>query len=62
MKTLKSIEEVLGDVVVVCGREITKKFEEIKKEKASVLFEYFSKIKPRGEFVVLLNQAVKHPS
>ena len=55
VKTLKDMEEVLGDPVVVCAREMTKKFEEIKKEKASVLFEYFSKIKPRGEFVVLLD-------
>jgi len=54
LKTLKDIEEVLGNPVVVCAREITKKFEEVKKGRANELFEYFSKTKPKGEFVVLL--------
>ena len=54
LKTLKDIEEVLENPLVVCAREITKKFEEVKKGKASEVLEYFSKGKPKGEFVILL--------
>src|SRR3989338_6874138 len=56
LKTLKDIEDVLEDPVVVCARELTKKFEEVKKAPASGLRQYFSAQKPRGEFVLLLNQ------
>ncbi|HCI45607.1 MAG TPA: 16S rRNA (cytidine(1402)-2'-O)-methyltransferase [Candidatus Omnitrophica bacterium] len=55
-KTLKDIEEVLGNPAVVCARELTKKFEEVKKAPASELRQHFSAQKPRGEFVLLLNQ------
>ena len=57
LKTLKDMEEVLGDPVVSVAREITKKFEEIKQAKASELQKNFSKQKPRGEFVLLMNLA-----
>ena len=55
-KTLKDIEEVLDNPYVVCVRELTKKFEEKKEGRASDLAQYFSEHKPKGEFVVLLNQ------
>jgi 16S rRNA (cytidine1402-2'-O)-methyltransferase len=54
-KLLKDIEETLDNPPVVCVREITKKFEEVKKGTAHELFEYFSTHEPRGEFVVLIN-------
>jgi len=54
VKTLKDIQEVLDDPMVVCAREITKKFEELKKDSAKELVHYFTKHKPRGEFVVLI--------
>ena len=53
LKTLKDMEEVLSDPEIVCARELTKKFEEIKKEKCSRLIEHFTKIKPKGEFVLM---------
>ena len=53
IKLLKDVEEILENPVVVCARELTKKFEEIKKDRASALVEYFTKHSPRGEFVVL---------
>ncbi len=56
VKTLKDIEEVLGDPVVVVLRELTKKFEEMRKGNSSKLILQFTKIKPKGEFVVLLHQ------
>lgn len=55
LKCLKDISEVLNDPIVACCRELTKKFEEIKRAKASVLLEYFNKNKPRGEFVLIFN-------
>jgi 16S rRNA (cytidine1402-2'-O)-methyltransferase len=54
-KLLKDIEETLDNPPVVCAREITKKFEEVKKGTAHELFDYFSAHEPRGEFVVLIN-------
>ena len=55
LKTLKDIQDVLDDPTVVLVRELTKKFEEVKKASASELISYFSKTRPRGEFVVLIN-------
>ena len=55
-KTLKDIEEVLGNPTVVCARELTKKFEELQSAPAGALREYFAAQKPRGEFVLLLNR------
>lgn len=55
VKALKDIEEVLNDPIVVCAREITKKFEEVKEGLASELVQHFTRTKPKGEFVLLLN-------
>ena len=55
LKTLEDMKEVLNDPYVVCARELTKKFEEIKEGKASELIKEFEKSAPRGEFVLLLN-------
>ena len=55
LKTLLDIHEVLTDVHVVCVREISKKFEEVKEGKAQELLQYFTRQRPRGEFVVLLH-------
>ncbi len=50
-KTLKEVEVYFGNIEVVVGREITKKFEEIVRGKISEI-----KIKNiKGEFVVVLN-------
>lgn len=54
LKTLKDIQEVLNDPEVTLVREITKKFEEVKKAKASELVEQRPE-KFKGEFVVCLN-------
>jgi 16S rRNA (cytidine1402-2'-O)-methyltransferase len=50
---LEDFIDVAGDREVVLAREITKKFEEIKREKASRHLERFEKSKPRGEFIVV---------
>jgi len=53
LKTLKDIEDVLGDIHIVVARELTKKFEEIKRVKTSEAIEHFTKKGPRGEFIIL---------
>ncbi|MBM3252112.1 MAG: 16S rRNA (cytidine(1402)-2'-O)-methyltransferase [Candidatus Omnitrophica bacterium] len=55
IKCLKDIAEILNDPLIVCARELTKKFEEVKRERASQLIEHFTKNRPRGEFVLIFN-------
>lgn len=55
VKTLVDIRDVLDDPYVVCARELTKKFEESRKACTTDLIQHFTKNKPRGEFVLLLN-------
>jgi len=54
LATLQDIEAVFGDRQVVVARELTKKFEEVKRGSAQAIFQDFSRQKPRGEFVVIL--------
>jgi 16S rRNA (cytidine1402-2'-O)-methyltransferase len=53
LKTLKDMRDVWDDPIIVVARELTKKFEEIRKDKASLLIEHFSQHAPKGEFVLL---------
>lgn len=53
-KTLEDMLEVFGDIEIVCTRELTKKFEEIKRGKVSTLVEYFNINKPKGEFILII--------
>jgi 16S rRNA (cytidine1402-2'-O)-methyltransferase len=55
LKTLGDIAEILPTAHVVCARELTKKFEEIKKGTAQELSQHFSHHAPKGEFVVLIS-------
>ncbi len=55
LKTLKLMQEVLGDIPIVVCREMTKKFEEILRVRASEAFKHFSEKKILGEFVILFN-------
>ena len=54
LATLKDIEEVFGEKQIACARELTKKFEEIKRRSARDILGEFSQMKPRGEFVVVI--------
>lgn len=54
IESLCNIQTVFGDIDVVVCRELTKMFEEVRREKVSTVIEHFGKNKPRGEFVVLL--------
>jgi 16S rRNA (cytidine1402-2'-O)-methyltransferase len=56
LKTLKDMQEVWGDPTIVVARELTKKFEEVRKDKTSRLIEHFSLHAPKGEFVLLWHE------
>lgn len=58
LKTLKDMKDVWDDPMIVVARELTKKFEEIRKGKASFLIEHFTLHAPKGEFVLLSNKEV----
>jgi len=51
---LEDVLAVFGDREIAVARELTKKFEEIKRGKASLIIAYFKQNKPRGEFVVVV--------
>ena len=53
-KFLEDALSVMGDRDIVIARELTKKFEEIKRGKISDLLRHFSEQKPLGEFIVIL--------
>lgn len=53
-KLLADILEVYGDTQLVVAREVTKKFEEIRREKVGSTIEHFKAQKPKGEFIVII--------
>lgn len=53
LKTLEMMRQVLGDVEIAVARELTKKFEEVLRDRVSVILEHFSRTKILGEFVVV---------
>jgi len=55
IKTLEEMEHIFGDIEVVVARELTKVYEEIKKDKISELKGYFVKKGVKGEIVLLFN-------
>jgi 16S rRNA (cytidine1402-2'-O)-methyltransferase len=58
-QALSEVFNVFGDRGIVVARELTKKFEEIKRGKVVEIKEYFLKKRVRGEIVILLAGATK---
>ncbi|MBL7071699.1 MAG: 16S rRNA (cytidine(1402)-2'-O)-methyltransferase [Candidatus Omnitrophica bacterium] len=58
LKTLQDMLDVLGDIRIVCARELTKKFEEVRREKVSESIEHFSNTKILGEFILLFHSSL----
>lgn len=54
LASLEDIQTVFGDKEVVVARELTKKFEEVKRASAKAILESLKDQKPRGEFVVVI--------
>ena len=59
LKTLEDICDVLSDPHTVCGRELTKKFEEVRRGRCSELLREFSRRSIKGEFVLLVHSAME---
>jgi 16S rRNA (cytidine1402-2'-O)-methyltransferase len=54
LAALEDIQTIFGDKEVVVARELTKKFEEVKRGSAKAILESLKDQKPRGEFVIIL--------
>jgi 16S rRNA (cytidine1402-2'-O)-methyltransferase len=55
LKILNELKVIYGDIEIVICRELTKIYEEIRREKISEAINHFTKNKPKGEFVILFN-------
>ena len=47
--------EALGDIQIVCARELTKKFEEIRRENVSESIRHFTESRVLGEFIIMFH-------
>jgi 16S rRNA (cytidine1402-2'-O)-methyltransferase len=54
VKMLEDVLEVYGDVEIALARELTKKFEEVRREKVSFSIAHFTAHPPKGEFIVII--------
>ncbi|MFH1753440.1 MAG: SAM-dependent methyltransferase, partial [Candidatus Omnitrophota bacterium] len=54
LKMLEDLSCVFGDREIVLARELTKKFEEVRRGRPAVLLDHFRATKPRGEFIIIL--------
>jgi 16S rRNA (cytidine1402-2'-O)-methyltransferase len=55
IRTLSEMKDVFGDIDIVICRELTKVYEEIRRETIAKSLEHFMKILPKGEFVILFH-------
>jgi 16S rRNA (cytidine1402-2'-O)-methyltransferase len=55
LRTLNDLLEYFGDREIAVARELTKKFEEIKRGKLSEIIAYYSSHTIRGEFVLIIS-------
>lgn len=55
LRTLEDINKYMGNREVCLGRELTKKFEEIKRGRVKDLLQNKSSLKIKGEFVIIIN-------
>lgn len=55
LATLNELQEVFGDIYLAVCREMTKAFQEIRREKISDSVKHFQSKAPKGEFVLVLN-------
>jgi 16S rRNA (cytidine1402-2'-O)-methyltransferase len=55
IRTLGDMSSVFGDCEIVLCRELTKMYEEVRREKISASLAHFKKNPPKGEFVVLFH-------
>jgi 16S rRNA (cytidine1402-2'-O)-methyltransferase len=58
VKLLKELNQSTPSRQIILARELTKKFEQFQRGTASELLDYYRERKPKGEFVVLVGQAL----
>lgn len=58
-KTLQTIRDTFGNIIVSTGRELTKKFEETNNFSVEKHLEYMKTKKPKGEFTLVFNPSIK---
>lgn len=54
---LEDVLHVLGDRSLIVARELTKKFEDVRRGKASEILQTFRSTPPKGEFVIVISGA-----
>ena len=59
-RTLNQLYEFFGDRPAVLARELTKKYEEVKRGTLLQLFNYYSENKAKGECVILIGKIDKN--
>jgi 16S rRNA (cytidine1402-2'-O)-methyltransferase len=52
--TLEDVQRIFGDIPIVVTRELTKRFEETLRSRASQIRDHLTKSRPRGEFVIVI--------
>lgn len=62
IETLQYFEEIAPDRTLVVARELTKKFEEVKRGTAAQLIQSWSQIEVRGEIVLLISASINPPT
>lgn len=55
VQLLRELQETFGNIDIVICRELTKVYEEVRREKVSEALLHFQKNTPKGEFVILFN-------
>lgn len=55
LRTLADMQSVYGDIQIVLCRELTKIYEEVRRESISQALTHFKKKPPKGEFVLLFH-------
>lgn len=56
LTTLSDLQSVFGDIEIVVCRELTKMYEEVRREKIAESLIHFRKTPPKGEFVILFHR------
>ncbi|MFT5703680.1 MAG: 16S rRNA (cytidine1402-2'-O)-methyltransferase [Rickettsiales bacterium] len=59
VKTLKIMKEIFGNRMAAISREITKFYEQTKKDTLENLIDFYEQNPPRGEIVILLSSPLK---
>ncbi|MFH0864531.1 MAG: 16S rRNA (cytidine(1402)-2'-O)-methyltransferase [Candidatus Gottesmanbacteria bacterium] len=54
LDSLNDLKSIFGDIEIIICRELTKVYEEIRREKISKSIEHFLQISPKGEFTIVI--------